>query len=63
MSKRYVATIKYWNDEGDPVWGVWDRQEEHYVSVVSRPNLPQAREDARTLEEITDELEAARQSA
>ena len=59
MSKRYVATIKYWNDEGDPVWGVWDRQEEHYVFVVSTFDAGQAREDARTLEEITDAISNA----
>jgi hypothetical protein len=59
MSKRYVATIKYWNDDGDPVWGVWDRQEEHYVFVVSAFVVGPAREDARALEEIADAISNA----
>ena len=58
MSKRYVATIKFWNYDGDPVWGVWDRREEHYVPSVSTFDAGQAREDARTLEEITDERDS-----
>ena len=59
MSKRYVATIKFWNYDGDPVWGVWDRELVRYVPSVSTFDAGQAREDARTLEEITDAISNA----